>query len=101
MICYEKEFELDKVPEAAYFAAEQVFEVMRVSVNGKEAGVCLTPPYRVELTGCLKEGTNRILVEIANTPGRDQMNYPAPPFDFSHEAMEPGGMAGKVELLCK
>lgn len=101
VICYEKEFELDKVPEAAYFAAEQVFEVMRVSVNGKEAGVCLTPPYRVELTGCLKEGTNRILVEIANTPGRDQMNYPAPPFDFSHEAMEPGGMAGKVELLCK
>ena len=99
VIRYEKEFELKSVPEAAFFTAEQVFDVMRLTVNDRDAGVCLTRPWRMEVTGLLKEGTNRITVEIANTPGRDQLNYPAPPFDFFHEALEPGGMAGKIALL--
>ena len=27
------------------------------------------------------------------------MNYPQPPFDFFHEALEPTGMFGKTEIL--
>jgi hypothetical protein len=26
------------------------------------------------------------------------MNYPQPPFDFYHEALEPTGMFGKTEI---
>ena len=33
-----------------------------------------------------------------STPARDQLNIPQPPFDFSHEALEPTGMFGSVAL---
>ena len=98
IIRYARTFDLDKVPASAFFRADSVFEVMRVSVNGKEAGIRMTPPYQTELTGLLKKGENQILVEVANTPGRDQIHRPYPPFDFLHEAMEPSGMFGAVEI---
>ena len=95
---YTKEFELTSLPEKAFFFAENVYEVMKITVNGKETGVCLTPPYQMEITPALAAGRNEIVVEIANTPGRDQSNYPAPPFDFQHECTEKSGMFGKVGI---
>ena len=98
LIRFEKRFTLDEKPEEAWFVPEQIFESLRLTVNGEEAGFRLTPPYAVELTRYLKNGENCIIAEIATTPARDQMNYPQPPFDFYHEALEPTGMFGKVEL---
>jgi hypothetical protein len=97
-IRYRKEFDLPEKPKAAFFHAEQVYEVMSVRVNGKEAGCALTPPYQTELGDSLQAGRNVIEVEVATTPARDQLNYPQPPFDFSYEALEPTGMFGKVTL---
>ena len=101
IIRYTRSFELDQVPEKAYFKAEQVFEVMQVQVNGEDAGGCIRPPYQAELTGKLKKGTNVIVVEVANTPARDQAHYPAPPFDFQHDTLEPSGMYGTISLYLK
>lgn len=100
IIRYTKEFKLDQIPEKAYFFAENVYEVMKLYINGEEVGKCLTPPYQMEVDH-LQEGKNIMVVEAANTPGRDQLNYPMPPFDFSHEPLEPSGMFGKVELYYK
>jgi hypothetical protein len=97
-IRYRKEFELPERPKAACFHAEQVYEVMSVRVNGKEVGSVLTPPYQTGLGDSLQAGRNVIEVEVATTPARDQLNYPQPPFDFTHEALEPTGMFGKVTL---
>lgn len=97
---YRKEVELAAAPKAAVLRMEQVYEVVTVRVNGKEAGFRLTPPYEVELTG-LQQGRNVIEVEVASTPARDQLNFPMPPFDFLHEALEPAGMFGAVELLLR
>lgn len=101
IIRYTCSFALDHIPERAYFKAEQVFEVMRVQINGEGAGSCIRPPYQLELTGKLKEGTNTIVVEVANTPARDQANYPMPPFDFQHDPVEPSGMYGRIALYLK
>ena len=98
-IRYQKSFTLTEVPSKAFLRAEQVYESMRVSVNGKLVGSKLTPPYAMDLGNALHAGENTILVEIATTPARDQLNYPMPPFDFSHEGLEPTGMFGVVELL--
>ena len=38
-----------------------------VYVNGKRAGAAWTPPYRVEVTGLLKEGDNEIRIDVGNT----------------------------------
>lgn len=101
VIRYEKTIELKKAPEEAYLKAEHVYEVMKVTVNGETAGIRLIPPYQIAIGGLLKNGANKIEVEVATTPARDQLNYPMPPFDFSHEAMEPTGMFGTVTLYRK
>ncbi len=98
LIRYEKRFTLDEKPEEAWFIPEQIFESLHLTVNDEEAGSCLTPPYALELSHFLQKGENRIVAEVATTPARDQLNYPQPPFDFYHEALEPTGMFGKVEL---
>lgn len=48
-----------------------------------------------------EEGENRIVIEVVTTPAREQMTFPAPPFDFSYEAMDPAGMYGKITLFIK
>lgn len=87
-----------KKPEKAYMKAENVYEVMRVFVNGTEAGYRLNPPYQVELTGHLNDGENEIIIEVATTPAREQLALPQPSFDFNYEAVEATGMFGKIDL---
>jgi len=42
-------------------------EVMaRVKLNGKDLGVLWKPPYRVDVTGIVKEGANELEIEVAN-----------------------------------
>ena len=55
-------------------------------------------PYALELSHFLHTDEDRIVADVATTPARDQMNRPQPPFDFYHEALEPTGIFGKVEL---
>lgn len=98
VIRYEKTIHLDEVPKAAVLKAEHVYEMMKVIVNGSEAGVRIFPPYQVGIEGALKAGDNQIVVEAASTPAREMLEIPQPPFDFSHEALEPTGMFGKIEL---
>jgi hypothetical protein len=98
-IRYKKELWIEKEPAEAYLAAEQVYEVMRVFVNGKDAGTVLTPPYQVPIGQFLKVGDNTIEIEVATTPARDAASYPQPPFDFFHEALEPTGICGSVGIF--
>lgn len=97
-IHYKKELQVGNKPKEAYLAAEQVYEVMRVFVNGKDAGMVLTPPYQVPIGQLLKAGDNMIEIEVATTPARDAASYPQPPFDFFHEALEPTGICGSVGI---
>ncbi len=101
VIRYTKQIQMAQVPEKICFKAENVHEVMSVFVNGKEAGYRLNPPYQVELTGCMQEGINEIVIEVATTPAREQITLPQPPFDFSYEPIEATGMFGEIALYLK
>lgn len=95
---YRKDVEIDD-PEGRWFLeAEHLYEVGRVLVNGKEADARIVPPYRFDLTGALKKGTNHLEVEAANTPLRDVLNYDQAPFGHEKGVYEPSGMFGKVKL---
>lgn len=98
IIRYRKKITLKSAPFRACIKAEHVYELMRVTVNGTEAGIRLTPPYQVVLDGKLQQGDNEIVIEITTTPARDQFNYPGPPFDFLYEPVEATGMFGKILL---
>jgi len=44
----------------------RVAEVAEVSVNGRAVGIAWKPPYRVDVSGLLNAGTNRIEVRVTN-----------------------------------
>jgi hypothetical protein len=44
----------------------QVAEVAEVSVNGSQTGITWKPPYRVDVTGLLQSGINRLEVKVTN-----------------------------------
>lgn len=69
------------------------YETAEVFVNGHSAGVRICKPYRFELTGLLKEGENRLAIEVTNTLGtqmRDAISHYLP--------IEPFGVEGMVHL---
>ena len=99
IIRYESEAELEEMPTEAYLYAEHVYEVMKVIVNENEVGKCIRPPYQMNITNYLKTGINKIVIEVATTPAREQLNGMRPPFDFSHETLEPTGMYGNVKIF--
>jgi alpha-L-rhamnosidase len=44
----------------------EVRELAEVIVNGKSAGILWKPPYRADVTGLVKPGTNRLEVRVTN-----------------------------------
>ena len=40
---------------------------LKVTINKKEAGILLWPPYRLGITGSLQEGKNHIEIELTNS----------------------------------
>ncbi len=79
---------------------EEAFESVEVWVNGTLAGERICPPYRVDVTGLLKEGTNDIRIECRTTLERlvhgitGGMSFFGPEF----LAVQPSGILGKVVI---
>jgi hypothetical protein len=86
-----------------------------VFVNGKRAGAVFAPPYRLDLTGVLKEGSNRLRIEVGNTwlnglAERGEPDYAAVTAkygerfqmqDMKRMAPEPSGLLGAVKLRAR
>jgi hypothetical protein len=69
---YLKSFDMERnVTEAkeAYIDLGEVKDVgiARVKLNGKDLGIVWSPPFRVSVTGLLKEKDNQLEVEVVNT----------------------------------
>ena len=68
-----------------------------VAVNGESVRVRVCPPWRVDLTGRVKAGDNRLAVTVYNTLNNHYQTIPTryrkPP------AQEPSGLLGPVKLL--
>ena len=68
---YRKEFDFPAVP-AANGKSSIVLDLGRVEVmadvklNGQELGTLWKPPFRVDVTNCLKPGRNRLEVRVVN-----------------------------------
>ncbi|MEX2028737.1 MAG: glycosyl hydrolase [Candidatus Curtissbacteria bacterium] len=50
-----------------YVAFEDIQEIARIFVNGKDCGIIWTPPYRTNITRHIKPGKNEISVQATNT----------------------------------
>jgi hypothetical protein len=66
---YKSEFTLEKssAGRKLYVGLGSVNGMAKVSINGKYAGGAWTAPWKVEISALVREGENRIEVEIVNT----------------------------------
>jgi hypothetical protein len=86
-----------------------------VCVNGKRAGAVFAPPYRLDLTGFLKEGSNRLRIEVGNTRLNGLAELGEPDYrdvtakygerfqmqDMKRMVPEPSGLLGAVKLRAR
>jgi len=66
---YEGAFNLPAVAAGSQVVIDLgvVHDMARVRINGKDAGVCWTPPDRLDITALVKSGSNRLEIEVVNT----------------------------------
>lgn len=86
-----------------------------VYVNGKRAGAVFAPPYRLDLKGFLKEGSNRLRIEVGNTWLNGLAERGEPDYaqvtakfgdrfqmqDMKNMKPEPSGLLGRVRLVVR
>lgn len=92
-----------------------VREAAEIFVNGKRAGSAWCPPYRVEVTGLVKAGRNRIEIAVYNTAINQWAGGPRPDYsalkqrygdrfqmqDLDLVAPIPSGLLGRIRLLAQ
>jgi hypothetical protein len=92
-----------------------VREAAIVYVNGKRAGSVWCAPYRVEVSGLLQAGENRIEIAVANLAINELAKGPFPdykalnakygerfqPQDMAHLQPQPSGILGPVRLVTR
>ena len=88
----------------------QVKDLAEVSVNGKPLGIAWKTPYRVDATGALRPGENRIEIKVTNgwanrIIGDRQPNatrtytFTSPKFYKADSPLWPSGLLGPVQIL--
>jgi hypothetical protein len=96
---------------------DQVYESAKVKINGQEAGIIWSIPYRLRVKDLLKKGNNVIEIEVANLMAnriRDMdkkgltwrayheinfVNINYQPFDAANWKVAPAGLAGNASLI--
>jgi hypothetical protein len=100
-------------PGMQTFYDAPVREAAVVYVNGRRAGSVWAPPYQVDISGLLKQGSNQLRIDVANLAvnymaGHSLPDYKAlnakygvrfEPQDMDKLRAEPSGLLGVVKLL--
>ena len=87
----------------------EVAEIAEVSLNGHSLGTLWHPPFRVDVTGALRPGSNLLEVRVANVwanrligdaqPGAERVAYTSAPTYRADAPLRPSGLLGPVRLL--
>jgi hypothetical protein len=66
---YHKSFELSETLAGSgrlFLELGDLAEIADVTLNGKRLGLVWLPPYRIEISGALRVGTNQVEIRVAN-----------------------------------
>jgi len=86
-----------------------VYDIAEISVNGVPAGILWKPPFRANITGLIKKGTNKLEIKVTNqwtnrlagdqkaAPGKKILNSPL--FIFPGRSLNDSGLSGPVTIL--
>lgn len=87
----------------------RVANVAEVTVNGVPCGVAWTAPWRVEITGALRPGTNELRIAVTNTwanrligdhalPEAQRLTWTTAPYRLEGKPLLPAGLMGPVAI---
>ncbi|MDR0680779.1 MAG: glycoside hydrolase family 2 [Dysgonamonadaceae bacterium] len=113
---YSKKFDYQITPKSpegdsqVFVEFENVADMAKVKINGQYAGGCWTAPYRVNISGLLKEGENTIEVEVVNKWGNRLIGDSFLPFEqrkvrsyctywYPDMPLQPSGLIGQVQIV--
>src|SRR5690606_5818977 len=116
---YEGTFDVTAVVDDVAYLLEldNLYESAQVYINGIDAGIVWSVPFRLEVGHLLKAGENTIRIEVANLManrirGKDrrreewrryhEINFVSidyKPFDASNWAVQPSGLEGPVAIV--
>jgi len=64
---YRKTIQVEKLEDRTYYLyLGEVRDIARVKLNGEDLGVVWCAPWRIDISGALKEGENELEIEVAN-----------------------------------
>lgn len=98
IIRYEKTLSLPHSFSAARLTLEEVYDSVRLWVNGEDAGMQMLPPFSFDLTGLLRQGENTLRIEVSTTLEREQALFPQSGYSMGFSYQKPTGLAGAVVL---
>ena len=108
---YKTRFNAMSIPQKQlYIDLGKVMVMAKVKINGTYAGGVWTSPYRVNITGLLKEGENTVEVEVANNwmnrligdqqlPEKDRPTWVNVNPWKADSPLQTSGLLGPVEIL--
>jgi len=76
---------------ALFLDLGEVFELARVTIDGRDAGTAWTPPFRLEVTGLLKSSRNTLRIDVPNV----LKNH----LETGDDYRRPSGLLGPVKLV--
>jgi sialidase-1 len=76
---------------ALFLDLGEVFDLARVTINDRDAGTVWAPPFRLEVTGLVKQGRNTLRLEVPNV----LKNH----LEKGDDYRRPSGLLGPVKIV--
>ena len=111
---YKNTFTISKSTDilTAMLTIDSIFNIASVKINGIECGTLWTQPYALDIKKVLKQGENKIEIEVANTwhnrligdsliPPDQRVTWTTAPFRLKDKPLLPAGLIGNVKLFIR
>lgn len=95
---YEKIFTIDRLEDKNYYIDLGVVnDIARVKLNGKDIGVVWCAPWRIDISHALKEGENKLEIEVANRWVNRLLGDKSEPEEYTRTVKFENGLMGGKE----
>jgi hypothetical protein len=111
---YSKTFNVDKISQVKSMSVEldSVYNIATIKVNGIDCGTLWTYPYVADITKAIKQGGNKIEIEVTNTwynrligdnvlPTENRITSTTAPFRLKDKPLQPAGLTANIKFITR